>query len=217
MPPVAEAVGEIQRVVGNHFAPAQGGCFSSPAVAEALYWLQSQGVTGCGQSSWGPTGFALVEDEGMARALRMQIERAGANVVDQKTQASAVLIVVRERSENRVLSVGSSGKATEYELFDEVVFALSDVKGKPLVERQTLRRLPRSGAVVFGIRTYVEPLAEVAAVPATAQALADRIREMPLATAVYKGIAPIREPLLTYLERAAEDRSIRAAGALSAS
>jgi LPS-assembly lipoprotein len=76
---------------------------------------------------------------GMARALRIQIERAGANVVEQKKQASAVLRVVRERSENRVLSVGSSGKATEYELFDEVVFSLSDTKGKPLVEPQTLR------------------------------------------------------------------------------
>jgi hypothetical protein len=85
------------------------------------------------------------------------------------------------------------------------------------VERQTLRRLPGSGAVVFGIRTYVEPLAEVAAVPATAKALADRIREMPPATAVYKGIASIREPLLAYLDRAAEERSARAAGALSAS
>ncbi len=72
------------------------------------------------------------------------------------------------------------------------------------VERQTLRRLPRSGAVVFGIRSYLEPLAEVAAVPATAKALADRIREMPPATAVYKGIAPIREALLAYVDRAAE-------------
>jgi len=76
---------------------------------------------------------------GMARALRTQIERAGAHVVEDKSQASAVLTVMRERSENRVLSVGTSGKATEYELFDEVVFSLSDVKGKSLVRPQTLR------------------------------------------------------------------------------
>ena len=73
--PVADAIGEIQRVVGNHFAPAQGGCFSSPAVAEALYWLQSQGMTGCGQSSWGPTGFVLLEDEGTARELVRDLRR----------------------------------------------------------------------------------------------------------------------------------------------
>jgi dimethylamine monooxygenase subunit A len=75
------------------------------------------------------------------------------------------------------------------------------------VERQTLRRLPASGAVVFGIRTYLEPLADVTADPEVAQALASRVREMPDDMAAYKGIAPIREPLLDYLEhRAAEDR-----------
>ncbi len=72
------------------------------------------------------------------------------------------------------------------------------------VERQTLRRLPDSGAVVFGIRTYVEPLANVTATPAIAQALALRIREMPAATAAYKGIAPIQAPLLAYLDQRAD-------------
>jgi hypothetical protein len=78
------------------------------------------------------------------------------------------------------------------------------------VERQTLRRLPESGAVVFGIRTYVERLSAATATPAVAQALALRIREMPPATAAYKGIAPIREPLLAYLEQRAAAAAINA-------
>lgn len=57
------AIGEIQRVVGNYFAPAQGGRFASVAVAEALAWLESAGIAGVGQSSWGPTGFAVIESE----------------------------------------------------------------------------------------------------------------------------------------------------------
>jgi len=69
------------------------------------------------------------------------------------------------------------------------------------VERQTLRRLPRSGHVLFTIHTYVEPLAAALAAPGTAQALAARIRAMPDALAAYKGIVPIRETLLAYLER----------------
>ena len=60
---VANAIGEIQQVVGDHFAPAQGGRFTSPVVADALAWCSSQGLSGVGQSSWGPTGFVLVEDE----------------------------------------------------------------------------------------------------------------------------------------------------------
>lgn len=70
------------------------------------------------------------------------------------------------------------------------------------VERQTLRRLPRSGDVLFTIRTYVEPLGAALDAPA-AHALAARIREMPPATAQYKGIEPIRAPLLAYLDQRA--------------
>jgi hypothetical protein len=71
------------------------------------------------------------------------------------------------------------------------------------VERQTLRRLARTGDVLFTIRTYVEPLAEVIDGPATARALASRLTELPDAMAAYKGIAPIREPLLVWLEHRA--------------
>lgn len=63
------AVAELQRVVGDHFAPVQGGRYASTEVAQALTWFESQGVAGVGQSSWGPTGFALVRGEREARDL----------------------------------------------------------------------------------------------------------------------------------------------------
>jgi dimethylamine monooxygenase subunit A len=68
------------------------------------------------------------------------------------------------------------------------------------VERQTLRRLPRSGDVVFGIHTCVDPLGDAIDSPQAAQALAARIREMPDAMARYKSILPIRAPLLAWLD-----------------
>jgi len=64
------AVSELQQVVGDHFAPAQGGRFASPAVAEVLAWLEGEGAPGLGQSSWGPTGFALLPSEAEARRLQ---------------------------------------------------------------------------------------------------------------------------------------------------
>lgn len=64
-----QAIGELQRTVGDHFAPAQGGRFTSPLVAEALAWLEAQGVAGVGQSSWGPTGFAVIGDARQAERL----------------------------------------------------------------------------------------------------------------------------------------------------
>ena len=73
------------------------------------------------------------------------------------------------------------------------------------VERQTLRRLPRSGDVLFTIHTSVVPLAEALRTPAATNALAARVRAMPEDLARYKGIAPIRMPLLAWLERRAAD------------
>ncbi|HYG90668.1 MAG TPA: beta-ribofuranosylaminobenzene 5'-phosphate synthase family protein [Azospirillum sp.] len=69
------AVGELQRAVGDHFAPVQGGRFTSPDVADALAWLEAEGIPGIGQSSWGPTGFAIVGDAGRAKALLAAAER----------------------------------------------------------------------------------------------------------------------------------------------
>jgi beta-ribofuranosylaminobenzene 5'-phosphate synthase len=58
------AVAELQRSVGDYFAPRQGGArFASPRVAKALAELEAHGVKGIGQSSWGPTGFAFVGSE----------------------------------------------------------------------------------------------------------------------------------------------------------
>jgi beta-RFAP synthase len=54
------AIGHIQQVVGDHFAPAQGGRYTSRAVTEVIEWLVSQGIVGVGQSSWGPTGFGIL-------------------------------------------------------------------------------------------------------------------------------------------------------------
>ncbi len=58
-----DAVTDIQRSVGNYFAAAQGGRYTSADVGVALDWLGEQGAVGLGQSSWGPTGFCLVEEE----------------------------------------------------------------------------------------------------------------------------------------------------------
>ena len=67
----------IQGMIGDHFAPHQGGRYASPAVAEALRAIAARGLSGYGQSSWGPTGFALVPSEAEARTLVAELERPG--------------------------------------------------------------------------------------------------------------------------------------------
>ena len=69
------------------------------------------------------------------------------------------------------------------------------------VERQTFRLLPESGVVVFGIRTHLTPLAEVAAVPGEAGRLAAAVRGVPVELERYKSLMPFRAALLGYLDR----------------
>lgn len=64
-------IAEIQMLVGDHFAPLQGGRYASQFVAQAMSMMLDLGATGIGQSSWGPTGFALFANETQAfQALR---------------------------------------------------------------------------------------------------------------------------------------------------
>jgi beta-ribofuranosylaminobenzene 5'-phosphate synthase len=65
----APAISEIQTCIGDHFAPAQGGRFASPAVARWLAWFAGRGAACYGQSSWGPTGFVIVASNEEARSL----------------------------------------------------------------------------------------------------------------------------------------------------
>ena len=69
-------IAEIQRRLGDHFAPFQGGGrFTSPAVAAALACLETMGIEGVGQSSWGPTGFAILASEDDARQAVEELGR----------------------------------------------------------------------------------------------------------------------------------------------
>jgi beta-ribofuranosylaminobenzene 5'-phosphate synthase len=62
-------VGHLQTVMGAYFAPLQGGPYVSADVSAALSWLSGQGMTGLGQSSWGPTGFAFADSQEQGEAL----------------------------------------------------------------------------------------------------------------------------------------------------
>ena len=59
-----QALEELQRRVGERFAPAQGGVYAHPGAKAILDHLHAEGLRGVGQSSWGPTlyGFADAPD-----------------------------------------------------------------------------------------------------------------------------------------------------------
>ena len=73
-------VREIQQRIGDYFAPAQGGRYTSKAVAEVIEYLIEKDIPGVGQSSWGPTGFAFVDSETNAHAMLRQVQQKFAHL-----------------------------------------------------------------------------------------------------------------------------------------
>ncbi len=113
--PFAAGITRIQQVLGEHFAGAQGGAaFTSPAVGRLVEWIgeasqcadaearepvaAGRGVqatepgAAIGQSSWGPTGFAILPSQARAEAM---IEAARAAKV---VAASLTLRIVAGRN-----------------------------------------------------------------------------------------------------------------------
>jgi hypothetical protein len=72
------------------------------------------------------------------------------------------------------------------------------------VERQTLRRLPKTGAIVFTIRIYADPLVVLVGRPENrplAAALADKLEMLTPEQLRYKGMVSKKDALVEYLRR----------------
>lgn len=69
------------------------------------------------------------------------------------------------------------------------------------MERQTLRRLPCTGDILFTIRVYVRPLQTLTAQIEHAVALAAAIRALPPTMQQYKSLPPFLDAVLAWLDR----------------
>ena len=101
--PFAAAVGEIQAVNGDYFAPAQDGRrFISADIARAIGYCSEQlGCRGVGQSSWGPTAFVFVPHA--ARA----VEVVGALRDDGLLGAGLEAAICAPRNEGAVIEAAT--------------------------------------------------------------------------------------------------------------
>ena len=108
--PFAAGISHVQRVLGAHFAPAQGGsAYTSPRVGALVRWLceasRAEQGAATGQSSWGPTGFAILPSQALAEALVARARTAG--VVDPALS----LHIVRARNHGAVLGEQAANAA----------------------------------------------------------------------------------------------------------
>lgn len=68
--PFSEALYQYNRLVGECFAFAQGGRYAHPVLEQIVAHLRERGVEAVGQSSWGPTLFAICPDDRLAADAR---------------------------------------------------------------------------------------------------------------------------------------------------
>ncbi len=89
-------IAELQTSVGDHFAPIQGGRFTSPEVGRAMGWLASQGAAGVGQTSWGPTGFCMLESQARAEELaaqaRLRFDGLDFHIASARNQGAEIVL-----------------------------------------------------------------------------------------------------------------------------
>lgn len=74
LPAFGQAIQALQAHVGDYFAPAQGGRYASQRVGAVLKYLEDTGVDCFGQSSWGPTGFAVFASTAEAEKHLQQLK-----------------------------------------------------------------------------------------------------------------------------------------------
>lgn len=91
---------DLQAYNGAYFAPIQGGHYASADVATVLSWLQNNGAACVGQSSWGPTGFAIFESESSANAMQKQLQQQFADFANISFQ------IVRGKNTGASINLG---------------------------------------------------------------------------------------------------------------
>ena len=105
-------------------------------------------LTGCGfqlkQSAAIPASFGPVSISGIApysslfKSMRNAMRQSSVEVISESDSANHKILIKNARSDRRVLSVDSDGKAAEYELTQSLTFSVTDSSNNVLIEPQKL-------------------------------------------------------------------------------
>ena len=102
----SSAIGKLQKIVGTHFSPIQGGVYSNPDIANIMSYVEKNGFMGVGQSSWGPTGFILTDSDTAAHKLTKGIRQ---NFLCKDLQIE----IIQGRNKGSCIEFSSSNKAEQ--------------------------------------------------------------------------------------------------------
>jgi len=79
------------------------------------------------------------QNSDLIRSLKRSLKVNNILLIEDKTQASAILTISSEMRNKRILSVDSRGRAREYELSYKVSFDVQDKSSNFIVTRQSLK------------------------------------------------------------------------------
>ena len=92
----ADSLYRFGQIAGSCFAAGQGGIYASPRIARLVAAIRGLGVAGVGQSSWGPSVFALLESstaaDNFAQRLRTLVAEDDAIVIAPPNATGARII-----------------------------------------------------------------------------------------------------------------------------
>jgi len=114
----------------------------------ALLALLSLFIAGCGfhlrgsyqiPPSLSPIHVVAGQASGLAREIRRSLRISGIAMTEMRSEAKAVIRVLHERFDRRVLSVDGRGKVIEFELRFQADFEVEDSSGNLVVPRGRVR------------------------------------------------------------------------------
>ena len=108
-PAFAASVYRYGHLSGSCFAARQGGPFNGPLLAELVEQVRRLGGKGAGQSSWGPTIFAALENEAQAKSLQHSLQAAWSGppldfVIAAPNNRGAQIDVTHQKSRTNTIS-----------------------------------------------------------------------------------------------------------------
>ncbi len=104
------AITEIQACMGRYFGTIQSGIYASAEVGKVLTHLQQSGAAGIGQSSWGPTGFAIYASETEAYHALKKVRR------HWQGNSALEMVICRAQNEPAMLSLEKASDEGEVSL-----------------------------------------------------------------------------------------------------
>ena len=88
----AASLYEFGRIVGEYFAPVQGGIYASPQMVQLAARLRQEGFNGIGQTSWGPTLFVLCPNQAAVVTLTERLSS-----LPESSNCHVMIVIPRNR------------------------------------------------------------------------------------------------------------------------